>query len=199
MKVGPSEPPCRRRLQTARSCFGEKPRWGTFWLKGVALDHVMWGSERRAKANLWVKHRNRTMGAPKPGHTLCLGNSMEGTCLLAMRCPVQSRRESDPGFRTELENLVGSGKGKGSSGRTARLKVPMGQAGADCSVVAMRRGTARRAKGDGSDGRRQPSMGGTSRVSREAQARICERLGVQLPGPTRRCWATSIPTATKRG
>jgi hypothetical protein len=39
---------------------------------------------------------------------------------------------------------------------------------------------------DGSDGRRQPSGGGTSRVSREAQARICERLGVQLPGPTRR-------------
>jgi hypothetical protein len=35
------------------------------------------------------------------------------------------------------------------------------------------------------DGRRQPSMGGTSRVSREAQARICERLGVQFPGPTR--------------
>jgi hypothetical protein len=37
----------------------------------------------------------------------------------------------------------------------------------------------------GPDGRRQPSMGGTSRVSREAQARICERLGVQSPGPTR--------------
>jgi hypothetical protein len=28
---------------------------------------------------------------------------MEGTYLLARRCPVQSRRESDPGFRTELE------------------------------------------------------------------------------------------------
>ena len=39
---------------------------------------------------------------------------------------------------------------------------------------------------DGSDRRRQPSGGGTSRVSREAQARICERLGVQFPGPTRR-------------
>jgi hypothetical protein len=38
---------------------------------------------------------------------------------------------------------------------------------------------------DGSDGRRQPSMGGTSRVSREAQARICERLGVKFPGATR--------------
>ena len=38
----------------------------------------------------------------------------------------------------------------------------------------------------GCDGGRQLSMNGTSRVSREAQARICERLGVQLPGATRR-------------
>src|SRR6516165_6502025 len=28
-------------------------------------------------------------------------------------------------------------------------------------------------------------VGGTSRVSREAHARICERLGVKFPGPTR--------------
>jgi hypothetical protein len=28
-------------------------------------------------------------------------------------------------------------------------------------------------------------MGGTSRVSREAQARFCEGLGVQFSGPTR--------------
>ena len=90
------------------------------------IDRVMWGSERRAKANLWVKHRNRTMVASKPGHTLCLGNSRADTYLLALWCPVQSRRESDPGFRTELENLVGSVKGKGTSGRTVRLKVPMG-------------------------------------------------------------------------
>jgi hypothetical protein len=27
MKEGPSEPLCRRRLQTAMSCFGQKPRW----------------------------------------------------------------------------------------------------------------------------------------------------------------------------
>ena|SRR6516162_56775 len=27
MKEGPSEPPCRGRLQTAISCFGQKPRW----------------------------------------------------------------------------------------------------------------------------------------------------------------------------
>ena len=37
----------------------------------------------------------------------------------------------------------------------------------------------------GCDGERQLSMNGTSRVSREAQARICERLGVRLPGATR--------------
>ena len=103
------------------------------------IDRVMWGSERRAKANLWVKHRNRTMVASKPGHTLCLGNSRAGTYLLALWCPVQSRRESDPGFRTELENLVGSVKGKGTSGRAVRPKVPMGQPGADCSVIPRRR------------------------------------------------------------
>ena len=104
------------------------------------------------------------MVASKPGPTLGSGNSMEGTCLLAMRCPVQSRRESDPGFRTELENLVGSVKGKGTSGRTARLKVPMGQAGADCSAVPMKRGNGRGGKGAGHlhwDRKGQRATGGT--------------------------------------
>ena len=32
------------------------------------------------------------------------------------------------------------------------------------------------------DGRRQPSFGGTSRMMREYQVRICERLGVKFPG-----------------
>ena len=50
---------------------------------------------------------------------------MEATYLLAMRCPVYRRRDSNPGFRTELENLAGDGKGKGPSGRTVRPKVPM--------------------------------------------------------------------------
>jgi hypothetical protein len=29
-------------------------------------------------------------------------------------------------------------------------------------------------------------LGGTSRMNREIHVRICERLGVQFPGPTRR-------------
>ena len=37
---------------------------------------------------------------------------MEWTYLLAMRCPVYRRRDSHPGFRTELENLVGDAKGE---------------------------------------------------------------------------------------
>jgi hypothetical protein len=36
------------------------------------------------------------------------------------------------------------------------------------------------------NGRRQPSRGGTSRMTRECQVRFCERLGVKFPGPTRR-------------
>jgi hypothetical protein len=35
------------------------------------------------------------------------------------------------------------------------------------------------------NGRRQPSRGGTSRMTRECQVRFCERLGVKFPGPTR--------------
>ena len=42
---------------------------------------------------------------------------MVDTYLQAMWCPVQRRREPHPGFRTELENLIGDAKGKGTSGK----------------------------------------------------------------------------------
>ena len=74
---------------------------------------------------------------------------MAATYLLAMRCPVYRRRDSNPGFRAELENLVGSMKGKGASGRTVRPKILMGQPGADCSVVAGKQGNTCGAKGAG--------------------------------------------------
>jgi hypothetical protein len=35
------------------------------------------------------------------------------------------------------------------------------------------------------NGRRQPSLGGTSRMMREYHVRICEGLGVKFPGSTR--------------
>ena len=86
---------------------------------------------------------------PKPGFPPCSGSSMEGTYLLAMRCPVYRRHDSYPGFRTELENRIGDVKGKGTSGRPTRLKVPMHRSGAHCFVRARKRGNARGAKGAG--------------------------------------------------
>jgi len=79
----------------------------------------------------------------------------------------------------------------------------MSQPGADCSVVVLKRGNARGAKGagysrhdqlanwqqeepNGYGGGRQLSVDGTSRVTGDCHARICERLGVKFPGPTRR-------------
>ena len=82
-------------------------------------------------------------GTPFPG------KSMVDTYLPTMRCPVYRQRESHSGFRTELENLAGDGKGKGASGGTVRPKVPMRQPGADCSVLAKKRGNSRGAKGAG--------------------------------------------------
>src|SRR5215831_17884931 len=135
------------------------------------------------------------------------------TYLLAMRCPVYKRRDFHLGFGTELENLIGGGKGKGTSGSPARPKVPIRRSGTDCLVVALKRSNARGAKEaghsrhdpfgqpatggtDGCGGGRQPSLDGTSRVTGDCHARFCERLGVQLPGATRRQRVIGVPTAT---
>src|SRR5467141_2941490 len=42
------------------------------------------------------------------------------------------------------------------------------------------------------NGRRQPSRGGTSRMTRECQVRFCEGLGVKFPGPTRQTEKNSV-------
>jgi hypothetical protein len=47
----------------------------------------------------------------------------------------------------------------------------------------------------GYGGGRQLSMDGTSRVTGDIHARICERLGVQIPGATRRRSVMVVPTA----
>jgi hypothetical protein len=98
---------------------------------------------------------------------------MADTYLLAMRCPVYWRRDSHLGFRTELENLAGDGKGKGARGRTLRLKVPMRPLGADCPVVVRKQGNACGANGgrsptSGTIG--QPETGGTDWSWRKAAA-----------------------------
>jgi hypothetical protein len=74
---------------------------------------------------------------------------MADAYVLAMRCPVFRRHDSYSGFRTELENLFGDAKGKGTSGGPARLNVPMRRPGSDCSIVVTKRSNARGAKGAG--------------------------------------------------
>ena len=52
-------------------------------------------------------------------------------------------------------------------------------------VIAVDLGQPVAGKSPSFNGRRQPSRDDTSRMMREYQVRICERLGVKFPGPTR--------------
>src|SRR5256885_15305878 len=88
--------------------------------------------------------------------TYCSRKSVAETYLLATRCPVYRRHDSRSGSRTELENLSGDAKGKGTSSETARPKVPMRRAGGDRSVVAREKGRAA-GRGRGED----PGGGGS--------------------------------------
>jgi hypothetical protein len=96
-----------------------------------------------------MRPRNRSTGGIKTGAPPLSGKSMAETWLLAMRCPGYRWRDSSLGSGMELENLFGGGKGKGTRGSPARPNVPIRRAGADCPVVAMKRGNARGAKGVG--------------------------------------------------
>ena len=134
----------------------------------------------------------------KPGGDPSSGISSGDALILPERHPACRRREARQGSCTERENLHGDAKGKGTSGANREPKVPMRRLGADCSVVVVKRGNARGAKGAGHrhwprvnrqreepdlNGRRQPACDGTSRMTRECQVRICGRLGVKFPGP----------------
>jgi hypothetical protein len=89
--------------------------------------------------------------------------------------------------------------------KTTSLKVAMLTSGMDCSVVALKRGNARGARGAGCPlydsfsvanrrrdepwsyrGRRRPSLGGTSRMTGDRLVRICEGLKVKFLHSTRR-------------
>src|SRR5713226_6885207 len=86
---------------------------------------------------------------PKPGGCHSSGISLGDVLRLPKRHPACRRREAQSGSWTERENLAGDAKGKAQAAPTARLIVPMRRRGADCLVVAMKRGNARGAKGVG--------------------------------------------------
>ena len=120
------------------SCFGQKPRWLTSWLKGVVL--ITSGmDERDERKRTSVEASKCFQTTSKLEFHYYFRKSMVGTYQLAMRCPVYRRRDSHLGSRTELENLPGDAKGESTSGEPARLKVPMRRRGADCPVLVMKR------------------------------------------------------------
>ena len=87
MKVGPSEPLCMERIQTATSCCGQNPWWLSVMVKRRDIDRVKYELERRTQVNLRRSIENAGM-APKPGCSPYPGISMEETCLLpcGVRC-----------------------------------------------------------------------------------------------------------------
>jgi hypothetical protein len=109
--------------------------------------------------------------------------------VLCGRRPAYRGRELDTGFCAELWEPACRCEGKRRKGDNPRPKVPMRQAGADSSVVVMTRGMpverregvtrieirGQRETGGarGFDGRRQPSVGGTSRMTGDCHVRLC--------------------------
>src|ERR1700737_3365064 len=134
----------------------------------------------------------------KPGGDPSSGISLGDVLRRTKRHPACRRREAQPGSCTERENLIGDGKGKGASGanREAESTDAPGRGGLLRSsdeagvmpverrerAIAIRLGSTGNGKNPMFNGRRQPSCGGTSRMTREGQVRICEGLGGNCPG-----------------
>ena len=137
----------------------------------------------------------------KPGADPSSGIKLGGCLRLPERHPACRRREAQPGSCTERENLAGDAKGKGTSGSNREAESTdaperggLPRSSDEAGVMRVERRGRVTAVGLGQpatggarrfSGRRQPSCGGTSRMRREYQVRICERLGVKFPGPTR--------------
>ena len=138
---------------------------------------------------------------PKPGGCHSSGISLGDILRLPKRHPAWRRSEAQLGSCRERENLAGDAKGKGTSGsrREAESTDAPGRGGLLRSsdeagvtlverrerVIAIWLGSTGNGRNPMFNGRRQPSRGGTSRMTRECQVRFCERLGVKFPGPTR--------------
>ena len=148
-----------------------------------------------------MKHRKAFRRHPNRSLHPVPGRAWKVSYLLSMWCPVCRRRDSDSGFRAELETLVGDVKGKGASGSNREAEstdapvrfglphssdeagvMPVERRG---QVIAIELGSTGNGRNPIFNGRRQPSCGGTSRMMREYQVRICEGLGVKFPGSTR--------------
>ena len=171
---GPFGAGLQEQASNSRKLLSSHDGGGERYGKGVIQLRHVWVRETNASEPL-MRPRNRSTGGIKTGAPPLSGKSMAGTCLLAMRCPGYRWRDSSLGSGMELENLRGGDKGKGTSGSPVRPKVPIRRAGADCPVVARKRGNARGAKGAGhsrQDQLGQLATGGADWFRRRAAALI---------------------------
>ena len=150
------------------------------------------GKRKRTAAEVSKSDQVMSQPGADPSSGISLGD--------ALRLP-KRRREAKPGSCTERENLDDDAKGKGTSGSNREAESTDAPAtdgllrnSAEVGVMPVERrervtdagvGSTGNGRNLTSNGRRQPSHGGTSRMMREYQVRICERLGVQFPVPTR--------------
>ena len=139
------------------------------------------------------------MSKPRGGPSC--GTSSEDVLIPTERHPACRQREARSGSGAERENLVGDAKGKGASGSNREAESTdaperdgLLRSSDEAGVMPVERreqaiaiwlGSTGNGRNLMFNGRRQPSSGGTSRMMREYQVRICERLGVKFPGPTR--------------
>ena len=184
------------KLLRLQGCGGERYGKGAT----VIASCVDWRDERKRTLDDASKHFPTT---PKPGSTPCSGIKAWKTPAYCP-CGVRCRGGVTPiwAFVRNLRTWTAMPREKTQVEKPRGRKDPMRRPGADSSVVAVTWGNAHRAKGGGHprrnqrangrpeepigfDGRRQPSVGGTSRMNREVHVRFCERLGVKFPGPTR--------------
>ena len=154
-------------------------------------------------------HGNKLKPGPpaKPGGDPSSGISSGDVLIPTEWHPACRQREARLGYCTERENLTGDAKGKGTSGSNREAESTdalerdgLPRSSDEAAVMPWSEGggspklnrTNRQREKSKLNGRRQPSNGGTSRMMREYQVRICERLRVKCPGPTRqqrRIWA----------
>ena len=127
----------------------------------------------------------------KPGVGTTFGISSGDALIPAERHPACRRHEPRLDFGTEREDVAGDAKGKGASGSNreaestdAQERGGLSRGSDEGPVMRLERGPLIWAnwfagRSPSFSGRRQPSRDGTSRMMREYQVRICERLGVK--------------------
>lgn len=145
MRVGPSKPAVRGRLQTTGCCCGSMAVVVSDSGKGGARLHQVWSGKANASEPL-MKCRKRRNAVETELQSLARDEAW-GT---PVSCPGGGRHKGGASPVQALVRNVGTyrsdAKGEPASGRPTRGRVPMRSGGTDRRVVVMKLGNAGGAK-----------------------------------------------------